>query len=42
MAQIHPRMNREELARVTSDMSSAELRALGMAPALLSKVFQLL
>jgi hypothetical protein len=42
MAQIHPRMNREELARMRSlYMTGTELRAPGMAPALLSKVFQI-
>jgi hypothetical protein len=41
-AQIHPRMNWEELASATSGyMRSSELRALGMGLALLSKVFQL-
>jgi hypothetical protein len=41
VVQIHPRMNREELARMTSlDMTGTEDRAPGMAPALLSKAFQ--
>ena len=42
VAQIHPRMNREEQARATSLCATgAELRAPGMAPALLTKVFQI-
>jgi hypothetical protein len=41
--QNHPRMNREQLARTTGlqmTMTATELRAPGMAPALLSKIFQ--
>ena len=42
VAQIHPGMNREELARMKSlYMTGTELRAPGIAPALLSKAFQI-
>ena len=41
VAQIHPKRNRKELTRKTrSYLTGAEVRAPGMAPALLSKAFQ--
>jgi hypothetical protein len=41
VAQIHPRMIREELAREASlHLTGADIRAPGMAPALLSTIFQ--